>query len=178
MEEVNSRLMQLKKNMIKYDQKATKKRTKEFKNDFFDLSMPSCMPLSQEETRIYRILTGVLPEEDVEDLAIEEGITTRSMKRRVQVIEGVLLHYFGNVNSRVRYNRSINDSNKDITIFGLRVSPSTLHTLRLMNCYYLKDISKKNLDELATLISERDYKIIMKAMEEYGIVFDFVYKLS
>ena len=46
-----------------------------------------------------------------------------------------------------------------------------------MNCYYLKDISKKNLDELATLINERDFKAIINAMEEYGIRFDFVYKL-
>ena len=178
MEEINSRLKQLKENMVKYDKNMVQPRTKDFNREFFDPNEPSCMPLSQEETRIYRILTGVLPEEDIEDLAREKGIDVKTFKKRVEIIDGVLLHYFGNVNApEEKYNASVNDSNKDVTIFVLRVSYTTLYTLRLMNCYYLKDISKKNLDELATLINERDFKAIINAMEEYGIRFDFVYKL-
>ena len=80
MEEINSRLKQLKENMVKYDKNMVQPRTKDFNREFFDPNEPSCMPLSQEETRIYRILTGVLPEEDIEDLAREKGIDVKTFK--------------------------------------------------------------------------------------------------
>ena len=131
------------KNLIKkYDKELKTKRNKDFLSNFNNVEIPICMPLSEEETYIYRCITGVFPGFTKKSLAKSINIKEETLNKKLRVIRSVLTLYFYDVQAcKQRYNKTINSTNENITIFDLGLSNEGLFNLRLLKCYYLKDIT-------------------------------------
>ena len=178
--ERNKEFVELVKLMRTYDKNLKTKRNKRFIVNFMDVNNKKCIPLTDEELYIYRSLVGVLPEKNKKELAKELCISEDTISKYIRSIKNILKLYFYDVlGSEPRYNKTINDRNKDVTIFDLGLSRTTLYSLRLLKCYYLKDISTMREETLKEIINYKDYLKIKNVMIFYGIKFDAkVYKIK
>lgn len=164
--------------MKTYDKKLKTERNVVFMRDFFDINKSSCMPLTRDETFIFRCVTGVIPNISKNDLAECFGIKVSSLNKRINAIEGILRLYFYSVQQKKnRYNKTVTSLNENITIFGLGISNKGLYDLRLLSCYFLKDITTAREETLKELLSSQDYSKVMKALDDNGMKLDSrVYK--
>lgn len=171
----NSELAELNKLMRKYDSKLKTKRNKDFIRDFFNTECKRCMPLTEDELYIYRCLTGVIRIESKKELAKQLGIKLNTLYKRITIIKSVLLSYFSDVNAKRRYNKSVKSKYDNITIFDLGLSFTGICNLRILKCYYLKDITLVSSELLRNELSDNDLLIIQFALKDANMILDEKY---
>ena len=154
--------------MRTYDKHLKTEKNQVFLRTFKNRGRELCMPLDEEETYILRSLTGINAYKDSEVLAKELDYSKEEIKEKLARMKSVLRIYFYSVNSE---DKPIDESNTETTIFDLGLDDETIYTLRLIRCYYLRDLKAKNvqeLEELKGLICLKDYRTIINYIVFYS----------
>ena len=150
-----------------------------FRISLRNTACPYVIPLSIDETYLLRCVLHVNEDFNVstEHLTNFFQISEPTLKKRLNNIFTVLRHYFNNtLDNKIDYNPSITEDNYNISIFNLSFNKKTVDTLRLMNCYYLRDVSHKNPEEIKHFLGDNSFNQLLSVMNYFDIVFDAWYQ--
>lgn len=140
-----------------------------FMRDIYNVDIENVMPLNFEETYIIRCLLHV--NENYSKEYLDSLETEFSLDTILKGINDVLYYYIDYIESDKTLFDDLSDADKELTIFDYsldNISYETLYNLRMLNIYYLKDLTLYTKDFLRKLISEDDLNIIYSYIDTYS----------
>jgi len=175
--EINKELVDMYKIIRTYDPDMKCEKSRNFARDIFDLEVDTVVPLTKEETFLYRCLLGVYKVKNNAKIAREMHKHRFGIRKMKLIIHKTIRLYFYDVHrNKPCYPPEVNDSNSGIVISDIGLSYRCICTLRNFRCYHLMDVACLNLEFLKSFVGEKDFEILINKMEEVGLPLNWYQK--
>ncbi len=174
---INKELVDMYKMIRTYDPNMECEKSRKFARDIFDLDVEEVVPLTKEETFLYRCIIGVYKVRNNFKIAmIMHRHRFGVRKMRLVICKTLRLYFYDVLRNEPDYPPEVNDSNSNITISDIGLSYRCICTLRNFKCYHLMDVACVNLEFLKSYVGEKDFEILINKMKEVGLPLDWYQK--
>ena len=175
--EINQELVDMYKMIRAYDPDMECEKSRRFATNIFNLDIDTVVPLTKEETFLYRCLIGVYKVKNNAHIAREMHKHRFGIRKMKSVVHKTLRLYFLDVlRNAPDYPPEVNVSNSNITITNIGLSYRCICTLRNFRCYHLMDVACINLEFLKSFVGEKDFEILINKMKEVGLPLNWYQK--
>ena len=175
--EINKELVDMYKMIRAYDPDMECEKSRRFAADIFNLEVDTVVPLTKEETFLYRCLIGVYKARSNAQIARKMHKHRFGLRKMRLIVHKTLRMYFLDIHRNAPvFPPEVNEGNSNITITDIGLSYRGICTLRDFKCYYLIEAACLNTEFIKDFLSKEDYEILTNALASAKLPLDWYQK--